>query len=280
MENPAPSEPRDAAQRRLTLAVLAGLPRNFQMERSRPEAVISGSWEPYGAPPVGHIETVILQAHRGGTSPLRTLVLDLHGCGVASEAFIASTAGWSLKGAGPLCLLLPLTLLSAGAMFPKQSANYFMKARTRESSHTTECSHAASARSEPPAFMCAGWDMTVKLNKKDMNCASLPFSAGTAETVSGGCNITPPPRRHGNVCAAVRRLVFMCCFEFNGSDLTGVWTLMNTYINCPGVVELEKLKSSIIEHVHWRNAAFPKFLYLVLFYANWYISKKGLSAAV
>lgn len=35
----------------------------------------------------------------------------------------------------------------------------------------------------------------------DIRSASFSFSAGTAETVSGGCNATPPPRRHGNLCA-------------------------------------------------------------------------------
>lgn len=36
--------------------------------------------------------------------------------------------------------------------------------------------------------------------KRDVRSAFLSFSAGTAGIVSGGCNATPPPRRHGDPC--------------------------------------------------------------------------------
>lgn len=123
-----------------------------------------------------------------------------HGCGVASEALNASSEGWSLKGAGPLCLH-PHSLLPAGAMFPKQSVHYFIKPRTHESSHATGCLHAVFARFWHSIHVVSGWYSRNKVNKRDVRSASFSFSAGTAENVSGGCNATPPPRRHGNLCA-------------------------------------------------------------------------------
>lgn len=118
---------------------------------------------------------------------LRILMVAFHGCGVASEAFIASTEGWSLKGAGPLCLH-PHSLLSAGAVFPTQSAHYFVKPRTRESSHATGCLHTVPARLRHSKHICEGCYVRNKLNRRDVRSAFFSFSAGTAETVSGGCN--------------------------------------------------------------------------------------------
>ncbi len=148
IEKSAPSKPRDAARKRLALAVLAGLlspAKKFPDGKSRPVTLISGNREPRVEPPVGHTETVILRAKSSAT----ILLKDTHGSlpwlrRVASKAFIASTDGWSLKGAGPLCRL-PHSLLSAGAMFPKQSVHYFIKTRTQESSHATGGLHPVSA---------------------------------------------------------------------------------------------------------------------------------------
>lgn len=75
---------------------------------------------------------------------------------VASEAFIASSDGWSLKG-GRTALPSPThSLLSAGAMFPKQSVHYFIKPRAQESSHATGYVRTAPARPRNPAPISAG----------------------------------------------------------------------------------------------------------------------------
>lgn len=74
----------------------------------------------------------------------------------ASEAFIARRDGWSLKG-GRTALPSPThSLLSAGAMFPKQSVHYFIKRRARESSHATGYVRTAPARPRHPALISAG----------------------------------------------------------------------------------------------------------------------------
>ena len=76
---------------------------------------------------------------------------------VASEAFIASSDGWSLKGGGRTALPSPThRLLSAGAMFPKQSVHYFVKPRAQESSHATGYLRTAPARPRRPAPISAG----------------------------------------------------------------------------------------------------------------------------
>ena len=115
MERPAPSEPRDAARKRLALAVLAGLlspAKKFPDGKSRPGTAISGKWEPHGGPPVGHTEPLLLRAESSGAPLLK----DTHGSlpwlrfSPARLLSLAVMVGhW--RGAGPLCLL-PHTVYS------------------------------------------------------------------------------------------------------------------------------------------------------------------------
>ncbi len=116
MEKPAPSKPRDAARKRLTLAPLAGLlspAKKFPDGKSRPVTLISGNWEPHGAPPVGHIEilrakssaAILLKDTHGSlpwlpVSPARLLSLALnvgHWRGLDRSAFSHTVYSWPVR---------------------------------------------------------------------------------------------------------------------------------------------------------------------------------------
>lgn len=167
--------------------------------------MISGDGEPHAAPPVGHIETVTLRAINLSVILLKDTSGSPPWLRCRQRCFYRQHWRLVIEG-GRTAVLLPHSLLSARAMFPTQSAHYFIKPRTQECSHATGRLQADPSRLWHSTDICAGWYLRQKPNKMDIRFGSFSFSAGTADTVSGGCNTPPPtpPRRHGNPCARCR----------------------------------------------------------------------------